>query len=96
MKINFNVHFKDYKGVELPEKISDVVAAALFAVGTNPDTPVGKEEKYKAFKLSQKIISGEGLTDVGVEDLSFIKQVASHSLTAGAYGQLVDLIEGND
>jgi hypothetical protein len=96
MRINLNVNFKDYKGIDLPEKISDVVAATLFAVGTNPDTPIGKEEKYKAFKLSQKIISGDGLINLEVEEVSFIKNVASQALTAGAYGQLVDLIEGND
>jgi hypothetical protein len=93
MKINFNVNFKNYKGTNLPEKISDVVAAALFTVGANPDTPVRKEEKYMAFKLSQKIISGDGLIDITTEEASLIKDIASNTLTAGAYGQLVELIE---
>lgn len=108
MKVNFNNAFKNYKGeeilvkketiekdgqkkiVEVPQLIKDTVCQCLFTCGEN----FTQEEKYKAYKLNQSIVNSTKDVEISTEDASLIKKVCCGSLTAGAYGQISDLIEG--
>ena len=65
---------------------------ALFNYGK--DKPVGRDEKFKAYVLCQRIIQGGGILEVTTEEGTLIKEVCGESLTAGGYGQVYELIEG--
>ena len=93
MKVDFNRKFKNYDGVELAgQNIASAVAEALFNYGK--DKPVGRDEKFKAYVLCQRIIQGGGILEITTEEGTLIKEVCGESLTAGGYGQVYELIEG--
>ena len=91
MKVNFNQSFKDFKGNEIGVMISDEIGKVLFNLSTSNKTPLSADEKYMAYKLCNKVCSGE--TEVSAEEAAFILRVSGEYLTAGAYGQIRDLIE---
>ena len=92
MKVNFNQSFKDFKGNEIGLMISDEIGKVLFNLSTSNKTPLSADEKYMAYKLCNKVCNGE--TEVSAEESAFILRVSGEYLTAGAYGQIRDLIEG--
>ncbi len=99
MKVNFNQSFKDFKGNEVKVNgktvmISDEVGKILFNMGTSGNSPMSADEKYMAYKLCNRI-SQTGDVDITSEESVFILKACSESLTAGAYGQIRDLIENN-
>ena len=67
------------------------IAEALFNYGK--DKPVGREEKFKAYVLCQRIVQGGGMLNLESEDVTLIKEVCGESLTAGGYGQVYELVE---
>lgn len=94
MKVNLNKRFKDFRGKESNEVIADKVAEALYSAGAIPEWSIRREDKFRAYKLCQKIINDNGVIEIESEDASLIKDVCSNFLTAGAYGQVHELIEG--
>lgn len=94
MKIDLNKRFKNFKGKETAEVIADKVAEALYSAGAMPEWPIQKEDKFRAYKLCQKIIMSNGILEITAEEASLIKEICSNFLTAGAYGQVHELIEG--
>ena len=109
MKVNFNVPLVDFRGnvlskqVEVvkngkkclevqPEILKELVCQALYGCG---DGLTG-DEKYSAYKLGIKIITSEEEVDLKPEDGVLIKKICNPFLTAGAYGQLVTLIDGDE
>lgn len=94
MKVNFNRQFKDFRGENLKgENIAHSIAEALFYYGK--DNPVNRNEKFRAYCLSQKIIQQDGVVEISTEEASLIKEVCGEALTAGGYGQIHDIIENN-
>lgn len=74
--------------------VSDLLAQALFEVaGSN--VPISPEEKYRCWKISQRIVAKPEATDLESEDIVLIKKIIAPSLSAGVYGQIVDLLESN-
>lgn len=94
MKVNFNKKFKDFIGNDTNEVIANKVAEALYSAGAIPELPIKREDKFRAYKLCQKIINGNGIIEIESEDATLIKELCSNFLTAGAYGQVHELIEG--
>lgn len=94
MKVNLNKKFKDFRGKDTNEVIANKVAEALYSAGAVPEWAIKKEDKWKAYKLCQKIISNDGIIEIETEDATLIKEVCANFLTAGAYGQVHELIEG--
>lgn len=93
MKVDLNSRFWGFDGNELGgDNIATVVAEALFNYGK--DKPVGRDEKFKAYVLCQRIIQGGGILEITTEEGTLIKEVCGESLTAGGYGQVYELIEG--
>lgn len=98
MKVNFNKAFKDAFGNETKENgkevvMRDLVAQILFS-GQFLEK-AGKADdagKLAAYRLSLKIANSDGEIDITAEEAVMIKQAAS-VLTAGAYGQIFDLVE---
>ena len=92
MKVDLNRRFRGFKGNELDgDNVATAVAEALFNYGK--DKPVGRDEKFKAYVLCQRIIQGGGVLDLESEDVTLIKEVGGESLTAGGYGQVYELVE---
>lgn len=91
MTINFNKHFKTVSGTETSDLMYMVVAQILFNYGH--DTMAKKDDKLKAYFLSQSIMRNPDAVNVTSEDATFIKKACSESLTAGGYGQVYETIE---
>lgn len=92
MKVDLNRRFRGFDGNELDgDNVATAVAEALFNYGK--DKPVGRDEKFKAYVLCQRIIQGGGVLDLESEDVTLIKEVCGESLTAGGYGQVYELVE---
>lgn len=92
MKVDLSRRFRGFKGNELDgDNVATAVAEALFNYGK--DKPVGRDEKFKAYVLCQRIIQGGGVLDLESEDVTLIKEVCGESLTAGGYGQVYELVE---
>ena len=87
MKVDLNRRFRGFDGNELG---GDNIA--LFDYGK--DKPVGRDEKFKAYVLCQRIVQGGGILEITTEEGTLIKEVCGESLTAGGYGQVYELIEG--
>lgn len=93
MKINFNIKFRDLLGNEVEgDSIGMAVAQALFFYGN--DTPVSREDKYRAYCISQRIISSIDQVEITTEEATLIKEACGNVLTSGGYGQVYKLIEG--
>ena len=108
MKVDLNRRFRGFDGNELGgDNIATAVAEALFNYGKDKPVgrsrglgdvykrqPVGRDEKFKAYVLCQRIIQGGGILEITTEEGTLIKEVCGESLTAGGYGQVYELIEG--
>ena len=92
MKVDLNRRFRGFDGNELGgDNIATAVAEALFNYGK--DKQVGRDEKFKAYVLCQRIIQSGGVLNLESEDVTLIKEVCGESLTAGGYGQVYELVE---
>ena len=95
MKVDLNRKFRGFKGNELDgDNIAIAVSEALFNYGK--DKPVGRDEKFKAYVLCQRIIQNGGVLEITTEEGTLIKEVCGESLTAGGYGQVYEVIEGGE
>jgi hypothetical protein len=93
MKVNLNKKFKDFTGAEIAgETYADSIARGLF-LGRGVSV-TSADEKYAANKLSTRIITARDDIELTEEEVALIKKVAAVTLTPGAYGQVLDFIEG--
>jgi len=93
-QVDFNKKFKDFNGVEIGNRtISEELALALYNAGI-PELPISNEEKFRAYKLSTKLISQNGVVELSNEDVTFLNTFSSHVFAAGAYGQILELTGG--
>lgn len=91
MVVNLNQSFVGFDGKPLKtnQKISDALGQALFSglgVGNKP------EEKYAAYKLCNKILNSKDEIEFDIDERKLLKSAACASLTPGAYGQVVELL----
>ncbi len=93
MKIDFNKRFKTFNGSGTNDKFADVVGQCLFSYGTKPGAT--RDNKYLAYKLCNRILATPSEVELTTEEATLIKDVCGEMLTAGGYGQVVDLIENN-
>lgn len=94
MRVNFKKNFRSFDGTPLEGLISDVVAKSLFNASHLSDRAMSGDEKYLAYSLCQRITSSD-CVEISVEEASFIKIVCAGTLSSGAYGQVVEIMEGN-
>lgn len=93
MEVDFNKTFKNYKGEDATEKeqtitIKDAVCQRLYLSGEG----ITPDEKYEAYKLMLRIVPSDGAVEIKDKESVLIKKICDKTLTAGAYGQLVDLL----
>lgn len=105
MKVNLNRNLLDFKGQEAIELVNgkerkkvlrDMVAEALYAAGINQQKSMEMAKKLRAYKMLQQIINNRGVLDIETEDATLLKEICADFFTAGAYGQIYDLIEGGN
>jgi hypothetical protein len=92
-KFDFNRKFKNYQGIETEESptIADELAKLLYSLGVEglQATP---DEKFPAYKIATLLISGKGEIELSQPDCDLIKKFCGYYFTAGAYGQIVELL----
>ena len=96
MKLNMNKNFIALKGEPMKEKINETIAMYMFSLSQVAGNPATREQKLKAYNINKKINDNPSEVDITTEEASFIKDVCAENLTAGAYGQIEDLIENNN
>lgn len=105
MKINFKKPFVDNFGNPVREKRGEslqvqeiwrFLAISLFSLSSLKGNPMSAEQKYIAYTLSRRLTDTPDAVECSIEDIAFLKEVCGELLSAGAYGQVVDLIEGKE
>lgn len=93
MKVDFNRVFRGPKNQPLKENIADTIAAYMFNLATLSGKPINREQKMQAYRIYRKVLENPASVEITTEDASFIKDVCAEYMTAGAYGQIEDIIE---
>lgn len=79
-----------------PIIIKDLVAKALFSGGgleRTGNVETDNNNRFEAYKLSQKIIGSDKDIDLSPEEMVLVKQAASAYPSAGVYAQIVKLVD---
>lgn len=94
MKVNLNSNFSDCFGKSISGKnIAEQLCLFLFNLSSMDGNPLPADKKYMAYSLCNRISSNPDKVDLTTEEACFIKEVCNEVMSAGAYGQVVDLIE---
>lgn len=81
---------------EYPVIINDLVAKALYNGGGIERTgkaDVDNDNRFKSYRLCQRVIASTGEIDLSPEELVMIKQAATIYTSAGVYAQIVELVD---
>ena len=94
MKVNFNKPLKTFKGEDMKDEfgkvqiIKDIVCSWLYSSGDE----MNEDEKYESYKLMTRINAADGDMDISDKESLLIKKCCNKTLTAGAFGQIFDLL----
>ena len=94
MKVNFNKPLKTFRGEDMKDEvgkvqvIKDIVCARLYSSGDE----MNEDEKYESYKLMTRINAADGDMDISDKESILIKKCCNRTLTAGAFGQIFDLL----
>ena len=94
---NLKVAMRGYDGKELknekgePQMMSDIIGLHLYTAGGKK--PMSQEDKVRAYKLSLQMQEHPEEVELTAEDMTLIKEVTNEALVAGAYGQIVQVLE---
>lgn len=102
MKVNFDKPFVDCFGKEVVNEktgrgtnMAESLCMVIFNLNTVGGVPLPPEKKYDLHKISRKIAAAPGEVEISTEEGTLLKEVAAEAYSCGAYGQVVDIIEGN-
>lgn len=98
MKVDLSKSFLDAKGNPVlaggkPQVIGEHLCLSLFNFTQLNGSPATPEQKYDAYKLLKRIRQDPSKVEISAEEGAFLKKIASDVLSAGGYGQVVDIIE---
>lgn len=101
MKVNFDKPFTDADGQAVmvgdqKQMISERLGFMLFNLVQIKGQPATPEQKYEAYCLLRKIKQNPGEVEITTEEGTLLKDIAAEALSAGAYGQIYDIIENNN
>ena len=68
--------------------IKDIVCARLYSSGGE----MNEDEKYESYKLMTRINAADGDMDISDKESLLIKKCCNKTLTAGAFGQIFELL----
>ena len=94
MKVNFNKPLKTFRGEDMKDEfgkvqvIKDIVCARLYSSGDE----MNEDEKYESYKLMTRINAADGDMDISDTESLLIKKCCNKTLTAGAFGQIFELL----
>jgi len=93
-KFDFSRKFKNFKGIEFgTETMAEQIASVLFGAGATPELAIDNADKFRAYKLSTKLIAGNGVIEISDEDAAFLEKYCAMAFSAGAYGQIMDILK---
>lgn len=109
MKKNLNVPFKNWKGepvkmqaqdesgnmVMKDQLISDELGALFFQVTGSDTLQVSADEKLRLYRIACKIADNPSEVELVSEDIVLMKHILKKGCSAGAYGQIYDILEGD-
>ena len=106
MKVNLNVPFvdfmgqpiidKDENGVENQTIIGEFMAKNLFTMVKMDGKALDPDQMLMAYRLAKKLVDTPEAVELSAKEISFLEDVGSKTLVVGCYGQLYDLLEGNN
>ena len=94
MKVNFNKPLKTVRGEDMKDEfgkvqiIKDIVCARLYSSGDD----MNQDEKFEAYNLMTRINAAEGELDISDKESVLIKKCCDKTLTAGAFGQIFNIL----
>lgn len=105
MKVNFErpiINALGEAGIDklgAPQYISTLLLPIIYSYGghviNGEQRSINPEKKLRAYSVLVKIQKDAKNVDLTLEEASLVKEIAAESLTAGTYGQVVDILEGN-
>jgi len=101
MKYDLSVKIVDIKGEPIKDSnisltVKDVCIQALLANFTTEDNKIDGAEKYKRFKLAQRLENNQNsVIGLNAEEVTLIKKLLGMAFTTLIVGQVYDLLEGN-
>lgn len=106
MKVNFKIPFADCFGntvmrktweggkeADEPVMVWHELAVQLFNASTSGQAPLDAAQKYMAYTLSRRIAASPDAVDLTPEEAALLKMLSSTSFSAGAYGQIADILD---
>lgn len=101
MKVDFSRSFTDEQGNPVTvngktQVIGGQLCLTLFNLTHVHGSPATPEQKYTAYTLCRRIQADAASVELTTEEGTFLKDIASEAFSAGAYGQVVDIIENNN
>lgn len=108
MKKNLNIPFKSWKGEPImlkaqdesgnevlkPQLVSDELGALFFNVSGSDKIQVSGDEKLRLYRLATNIAQSPSEVDMSAEDIVLIKRILEPTCSAGAFGQIIEILEG--
>ena len=100
MKLNLNVSLKTIDGLEMKEENVENGVKVLKPLMVNKicariiynSTEVDINDKLKAHNIALKLFNAEGDIDLELDEIVLIKSLLKN-LSAGAYGQIINILE---
>lgn len=83
------------KGIPEQTEIGRQVSKILFNLSSLGGVPLDADQKYEAYRLCRRITATPEKVELTAEDVVFLKRVCGEQLSAGAYGQVYDILENN-
>lgn len=98
MKINLRKEIVGADGTPMTVKdkkqyICDHVCQILWQMEEVEGNAATAEQKYRAYKLMQRIAANPDEVEMESEDVTLVKNLTLKCFRAGVYGQIVDAIE---
>ena len=98
MKVNLNKPFSDADGKPVKvgdqeQMICDRLGFTLFNMVDINGKQATPEQKYMAYCILRKIKQNPSEVELSTEEATMLKTIAAETLSAGAYGQIYDIIE---
>jgi hypothetical protein len=93
MKVNFKKDLIGPDGSVLAGALDNELRRLLFSLDSSEKLPLSADEKYKCHSIGKRLLEGDGEIELTVEEAVFLKKICAVGFVAGAYGQVVDLIE---
>lgn len=96
MKVNLKVPLLTFQGKEIqlegkPVLMSDQVGSVLWERAT-AGSP---EEKYRLFKIAQRIAANPEEVELSADEVAAVKKNIAEVFSPGIFGQIVDTLENN-